>query len=201
MNPEDAVARTNAEGAAEEISRSLIADARRGSREAFSKLYDLHAPLLFALAVRMLGRRAEAEDALQDAMLQAWKTAGTYDPARGGVRSWLVVILRSRCLDGLRRRSTAPFIAEADALESAERPSDERATLAELEDAEDRLAVLSALDALPPAQRAVLESSYFDGLSQTEIAAKTGDPLGTVKTRMRLGTMRLLELLKDRMRA
>lgn len=170
--------------------------ARERDEDAFSRLYDLQSPLLFGLACRILARKDEAEEVLQEIMLKVWHEADRYDAARGSARAWLVMMTRSRCLDRLRRRSTA-LRREPPAPENLDQtPDDSVMAVEEMTRAEERAAVRQALNSLPEAQRRALEAAFFEGLTHAEIAAKTGDPLGTVKTRVRLGMMKLAELLK-----
>jgi RNA polymerase sigma-70 factor (ECF subfamily) len=197
MNPKSDDARKSDEGILAEQDALLIARIVDESDEgAFSQLYDRHAPLLFGLACRILGRENEAEEALQEAMLQLWRKAGNYDAGKGSVRAWLVVVTRSRCLDRLRRRSVVTR-REIQMPENAPEPADD-ALMApeEMEQAETRAAVQRALGSLPEAQRKALEAAFFEGMTQTEISARFGEPLGTVKTRMRLGMIKLMEQLK-----
>jgi RNA polymerase sigma-70 factor (ECF subfamily) len=144
----------------------------------------------------MLRERGEAEEVVQDVFLQAWRQAGTYSRDRGTPEAWLITMARSRGIDKLRsRRRRGEMVRPAEdpdrltepvALESASGPAEARATLG------------GALGDLPAAQRSVLELAYFDGLTQTEIAARLGEPLGTVKTRMRSGLERLRGILAAR---
>lgn len=169
-----------------------VAESR--DREAFARLYDLYAPLLFGLSVRIVGH-ADAEDALQEAMIQIWERAADFDGAKGSVRAWLVVITRSRCLDRLRQKEAAG--RRQTPLPDGEDFIDGSAASGEaLEHREAEAAVLEALASLPQEQRQALEAGYFGGLSQSEIAKDLGQPLGTIKTRMRLGMIKLMEQLK-----
>lgn len=198
MNPPNQPQRNDGDGDWESEGTELLSCVARHKDEgAFSRLYDLSAPLLYGLACRMLGPGVDAEDVLQEVMLQAWNRAASFDPGKGTARVWLVVLTRSRCLDKLRRRG-ARRDHEAAGLDGLAEPSDgEASALETMEQAEARTVVRKALAALPDEQRRTLEIAYFEGLSQSEIAARTGEPLGTVKTRMRLGMMKLMELLKS----
>ncbi len=175
--------------------------ARDRDPEAFSAFYDRHAPRVFGLACRMLGRREEAEDLLQEIFLALWERAAAYDPAKGPVIAWVLVVARSRCLDRLRRRSLREdkertiFSSEEEGDRLLALPEPGAPLLEVLAKAEGDAAVRRALESLPPPQRAALEAAAFEGLTQREIAEKTGEPLGTVKTRMRLGLMKLAEIL------
>ena len=197
MNPEADDERISKQRAlmSEEVD-CLARIARLRDEQAFSRLYDLQSPLLFGLACRILARKDEAEEVLQEIMLKVWHEAGRYDAARGSARAWLIMMTRSRCLDRLRRRSTA-LRRESPAPQSLEQtPDDSLMAVEEMSRAEERVAVRQALDSLPEAQRRALEAAFFDGLTHAEIAVKTGDPLGTVKTRIRLGMLKLTETLK-----
>ncbi len=171
--------------------------ARHKDEAAFSRLYDLSVPLLFGLACRMVGPGVDAEDVLQEVMLQVWNRAAAFDPDKGSARVWLVVLTRSRCLDKLRRRGTRRSHEVAGLDGVAEPQDDEPSASQTLEQAEARAMVRKALAALPDEQRRTLEIAYFEGLTQSEIAERTGEALGTVKTRMRLGMMKLMESLKS----
>jgi RNA polymerase sigma-70 factor (ECF subfamily) len=155
----------------------LIRRVAGGDREALAALYDRYATLLLSVARRIVGEPREAEDLLHDVVLEIWRSAGDYDEARGTVRAWILMRMRSRALD--RRKS--PRVARqvpmtADALEEtvAEDPHV----------APDRTRVRHALAQLPPEQRAVLELGYFEGLSSSEIALRIAVPIGTVKSRV-----------------
>jgi RNA polymerase sigma-70 factor (ECF subfamily) len=141
-----------------------------------------------ALLVRMLGTRAEAEELVHDIFVELWRRAAQYDPARGSVITWVITVARSRAIDALRSRARHPTGAPPAVERSApdtERPDRQVARRA------DAIAVSSALRALPVEQRQALELAYFDGLSQSEIAASLGIPLGTVKSRT-IAAMRVL---------
>lgn len=198
MNPPSGLQRKNDDGDWESEGAELLSRvARQRDATAFSRLYDLSAPLLYGLACRMVGPGADAEDVLQEVMLQAWNRAAAFDPGKGTARVWLVVLTRSRCLDKLRRRGTRRS-HETSGLDAVVEPADGEPSASQtLEQAEARAVVRKALAALPAEQRRTLEIAYFEGLSQSEIAERTGEPLGTVKTRMRLGMMKLMELLKS----
>jgi RNA polymerase sigma-70 factor (ECF subfamily) len=147
-------------------------------------------------ALRILRERGEAEEVVQDVFVQAWRQAGSYSAERGTPEAWLITMTRSRGIDKLRsRRRRDEMVRPAEnpdrlpepvALESASAPGEARATLGE------------ALADLPVTQRSVLALAYFDGLTQSEIAARLGEPLGTVKTRIRSGLERLRGILAAR---
>jgi RNA polymerase sigma-70 factor (ECF subfamily) len=166
-----------------------------GDHVALGELYDRHARLLYSLALRIVGERADAEDVLQDAFSQAWRQASRFEAARGTVIGWLVTVTRSRALDRLRHRRGRPETA-ADVERAAREVADPaRAIDLQLVTAEQAARVRQALADLPPEQRRPLELAYYDGLSQSEIAAKLNVPLGTIKTRMRQTLRKLRDSL------
>ena len=171
----------------------LIQRAAAQDREAFSQLYDRFSALVFSLAMRMLRAQTDAEDLLQEVFMQVWRQAGSYNQERGSPEAWIINIARSRAIDKLRsiRRTEQSFDSTADpaAAESVDNVESNVAA------SEAKLTMNSALAHLPEAQRRVLELAYFDGLSQSEIAARLKEPLGTVKTRMRSGMQRLRDIL------
>jgi RNA polymerase sigma-70 factor (ECF subfamily) len=160
--------------------------------QALAELYDRYTPLLYPVALRILRSAADAEEVVQQAWLQVWKSAASYDARRGTVAAWLVTMARSRALDLYRSvssRRRAEGQAEADPLSP---PADASASATQRQVGEK---VRRALETLPPQQRQVLEIAYFEGLSQSEIARKLNAPLGTVKSWTRQALMRLRELL------
>jgi RNA polymerase sigma-70 factor, ECF subfamily len=174
------------------IAVQLIQQVANQDRDAFSQLYDRFSTLVFTLAIRMLKVRSDAEDLLQDVFVQVWRQAQNYSAQRGSPEAWIINIARSRAIDKIRsiRRSERSFVLTDDPAraESSENVESSAA------DAEARLTMNSALANLPEAQRRVLELAYFDGLTQTEIAARLAEPLGTIKTRMRSGIQRLRDI-------
>lgn len=163
-----------------------------GADEGLAELYDRFTPLIYPVALKILKRAADAEEAVQQTWLQVWKGARGYDPRRGTVAAWLVTLARSRALDlyrslAARRRAESQAEAEPPAV-----PVDPPAAAARRQLGER---VRNALESLQPQQRQVLEIAYFEGLSQSEIAARLGAPLGTVKSWTRQGLSRLRELL------
>lgn len=169
----------------------LIQAMARGDLFALETFYDRYAPLVFGLAARVTGNAADAEEVLQDVFIQAWRQAARYTPARAAPRTWLLIIARSRAIDRRRRRRQDEMAGPSgtEAVEQGEDPG------GDLEGRERREAVRKALRLLPPEQRAAIELAYFEGLTHTEIAARTGDPVGTVKGRLRLGMEKLRGLL------
>jgi RNA polymerase sigma-70 factor (ECF subfamily) len=169
-----------------------VADRRQ---DALGALYDRFAPLLLALARRVLGNAADAEEVVQETLLQVWAQAGRYDSRRSSVATWLVLLTRSRAIDLLRSRRVRERTDEAageDTLGVHASPEGPAAVWFE----ERRSRVVAALAQLPPEQRHVLELAFFAGLTQREIADLTSTPLGTVKTRTLLAMRKLRQTLK-----
>ena len=160
--------------------------------KALSQLYDRYRVVLFGLLVRILNNREEAEDVLQELFLQVWHRAGDYDSNRGRPFTWLVTLARSRAIDRLRSVASRERVATESAREATEEVSD---AVADAVRSEQRGIVTSALSQLPEEQQRALVLAYFDGLTQSEIADRLGAPLGTVKTRMRAGMIKLREML------
>jgi RNA polymerase sigma-70 factor (ECF subfamily) len=182
--------RSNAEDVAL-IRRMCDAD-----ETALGALYDRWMRSLYSLVVHLLKDPDEAEDVVEETFWQAWRKASSYEPSRGAVSTWLLTIGRRRALDRLRakaRRREDSLTQEGRVL--TEMPSAAPDPSQNAEGAERRAYVLAALADLPEEQREVLELGYFQGLTQTEIANATGQPLGTVKTRMRLAMQKLREPL------
>jgi len=178
---------------------ALVRRAADRHADALAELYDRFAPLLLGLAARILGPGAEAEDVVQEAFLQVWNQARGYDPGRASVSTWLVLIARSRAIDRLRSRRSSERLAVAVAAQTAARHTSPRG-LETVSFRERRERVRHELEALPAEQRQVLELAFYGGLTQTEIAAQTGIPLGTVKTRTLLAMRKLRKALRDDVR-
>lgn len=191
MNPECDHARID-EGA------QLLRQSALGDQAAFSRLYDLYSGLLYSIACRMLGVSQDAEDAVQDAFVQAWKQARNFDADRGSARAWMVLLTRSRCLDRLRRRMVrnhheSAYVAEESLLIDIDRTL----TNEEWEATNLRALVTKAMWELPANQRQVIEKAFFEALSHSEIAQQLDEPLGTIKTRMRLAAHKLAQRLRQ----
>ncbi len=162
---------------------------------ALGQLYDRYRLILFGVLMRILNNREEAEDVLQEVFLQVWRRASDFDENRGKPFTWLVTLARSRGIDRLRSLASRERVATAGANEASDEVSDAATDAIR---AEQRGVVNDALSQLPDEQKRPLMLAYFEGLTQTEIAYKLGAPLGTVKTRMRSGMMKLRELLSAR---
>lgn len=177
-----------------DLDRATVSRMARGDTAAVRDLYDRHARAIYSIAVRMLADKGEAEDVVQDVFTQAWRQASRYDAARAPVIGWLLVMARARTLDRLRARRVRIAIApidptSADPADALPHPDVQAIS------AEEASRVRRALDVLSVDQRKVIELAYYDGLSQTEIAAALSQPLGTVKTRIRAGLLRLREAM------
>lgn len=159
---------------------------------AIGELYDRHHRLLFALILRVLRDRSEAEEVLQEVFVLVWTKADSYNGVLGSPAAWLVRIARNRAIDRLRANSV-----RQRAVESAPEPPPAENPELRASASEQQRAVARALDALPPEQRVLIEQAYFLGLTQSELADRFKLPLGTVKTRIRTGMMALRQLLSQ----
>ncbi|MGK7873738.1 MAG: sigma-70 family RNA polymerase sigma factor [Xenococcaceae cyanobacterium] len=178
---------------------SLIRRIAQQDQAALSELYDLYARVMYSVTFKMLGSVEEAEEVVLDVFSQVWRTAITYNPKRGRVDSWLFMLTRSRALDRLRstrRQSKAVNVSkEAAQVQSSSSGATPQENLL-IQERRER--VMAALAQIPEEQRLVIELAYYQGMTQTEIAAQTGVSLGTVKTRIRLGLSKLRRILDDR---
>jgi len=152
-------------------------------------LYDRYSSIVYSVALRVLGDTAAAEDVLQEVFMQLWRNPGVFDSSRGNLGAWLAVIARNRAIDGLRKRRPETDVEDVIVSVEPDMSGD-----AERSRAMEK--VRSALSAMPTVQRSALEMAYFEGLSHSEIATKTGEPLGTVKTRIRAGLLALRKVFQ-----
>lgn len=180
------------------IDPALLARIVKGDQQAFSQLYDHSNTLLFTLALRILGNREEAAELLQDVYLEIWRKVARYDVGRGTPVAWLVTLTRSRALDRLRARTARRhhFKDTVDGEAAARAPDFGPSPYETQADQELRLLVGQAIGALPAAQQEAIELAYYEGLSHMEIATKLNQPLGTVKTRIKLGMSKLRNTLR-----
>ena len=168
----------------------LIERVGNGDRDAFDELYRRYTRPVLGLALRRLGDRGRAEDALQDAFAAIWRSAASYDPARGQGGAWLYAVARNAIVDGARRRPEPP-------MEPPDEPSGENGPPEQAEAAWLAWRVHSAIEQLPEHERPVIELAYWGGLSQSEISKFLHVPLGTVKTRTRSALARLADMLEE----
>lgn len=163
-----------------------------GDPQAFAVVLERHSDAAFSLAYRMCGRRSLAEEVTQEAFLTVWRMAARYDATRGSVRTWTLSILRNRAIDTLRANSRSVPVLSGEESEPEQlglRADDE--TDAEAIDNVQAHAIKDCLAELPDEQRQAIELAYYGGFTQSEIATMLGEPLGTIKGRMRLGLVRL----------
>jgi RNA polymerase sigma-70 factor (ECF subfamily) len=174
--------------------RRLITNVAAGNESALAELYDRSGRVAFGLVLRVVGDPAVAEEVTLDVYTQVWRQARAYDSSRGTPLAWLLTIARTRAIDRLRsgkqERQRSEPLDSADTVRASSGDPEERSLLSE-----QQRFVRDALAGLSPDQREVIELAYYQGLSQTEIAGALGQPLGTVKTRTRLGLMKLRETL------
>ena len=194
MEPEDSAASFRALDDSSLMRR--VADRRQ---EALAELYDRYSGMLLALAARILGNPTDAEEVLQEVLLQVWGQAGGYDPQRSSVSTWLVLLTRSRAIDRLRSRRVGERGLEALAREAPPAHTSPSGPW-DVWSRERRERMRQELAGLPAEQREVLELAFYRGLTQSEIAARTGIPLGTVKTRTLLAMKKLRAALREQIR-
>ncbi len=172
-----------------------IAQVEEGALEA---LYARYATSVYSLAMFMLKQQPLAEEVTQDVFLNIWLKAATYKAERGEPRAWIMSIAHHRIVDFIRSRRRTPPISEPDEFDALERlPSSGISTEEEVERSLDRDRIIKALASLPEAQKQVIILAYFEGYSQSEMAEKLRQPLGTVKTRVRLAMQKLRTILED----
>lgn len=178
--------------------RDLMARLRRGDEDAFRRLFQRYAPTAKALALRVVRRSHLAEEIVQESFMAVWRDPSAYDGERGSVKSWLMGMVHHRAVDLVRREEAHRRRAEAAIPEAVAEQSDHAdEVVRQLGLPEERRVVRAALADLPSEQRDVLEAMYFDGLSQSQIAERTGIPLGTVKSRTLLGMRRMRDALAE----
>jgi RNA polymerase sigma-70 factor (ECF subfamily) len=182
----------------------LVRRMAEGDQQALGVFYDRWNMMVHAVVLRILRQRDDVEDIVEEVFWQAWRQANRYEASRGSVQTWLLTIARSRALDrvrALKRLREEPL--EGEGGEMVVQLASEGDPSMNAESAERRAIVLAALSELPAEQREALELGYYSGLSQSEIAERTGQPLGTIKTRMRLAMQKLkarLQVLREEAR-
>ncbi len=175
----------------------LIHAIARGDEQSFASLYDRYSPILLGFLLRILNNRAEAEDVLQEVFLQVWQRASDFDDTRGRPFTWLVTLARSRGIDRLRALGSRGRVAQEAALRDVT-PTIRNASDDAIQSEHSEI-VRRALADIPEDQRRALVLAYFEGLTQSEIAARLGEPLGTIKTRARSGLSKLRHLLEQKL--
>ena len=181
------------------IDPTLLTRVVKGDQQAFSQLYDHSSTLLFTLAVRILGNREAAAELLQDVYLEVWRKVSRYDIGRGTPVAWLITLTKSRAIDRLRAKtSRGDRATNSLRAETAEQVADPSPSPLDTQaDHELRSAVGTAVAELPQAQQQAIELAYYEGLSHAEIAQRLNQPLGTVKTRIKLGMSKLRDSLQQ----
>jgi RNA polymerase sigma factor (sigma-70 family) len=194
--------RSFASGMVEDLSaardRQLVRRIEGGDEEAFRSLFASYAPFAMALAVRVVRQTQLAEEIVQEAFLTLWRNPGVFDERRGSVRAWLMTMVHHRAVDMVRREEAQRRRSDEMVVgirEETEDPTD--AVVEAVAAPAERDAVRTALRSLPDEQREVLELMYFGGLSQSQVAEKTGAPLGTVKSRALLGMRRMRSMVEE----
>jgi RNA polymerase sigma-70 factor (ECF subfamily) len=169
--------------------KELVSRVRAGDQDAMGALYDRYSPLVYAVGLRVLADSAAAEDVLQEVFMQLWRNPARFDPTRGNLGAWLAVIARNRAIDVLRMRH---FESDIEDVVVSVEPD----LASEADRSRAAKNVRDVLNGMHPAQRQALELAFFEGLTHTEVAAKIGEPLGTIKTRIRAGLLALRKALK-----
>jgi RNA polymerase sigma-70 factor (ECF subfamily) len=170
---------------------ALVVATRSDNQEAMAELYDRYSSVVYAVALRVIGDAGAAEDILQEVFMQLWRNPGAFDASRGNLAPWLAVIARNRAVDVLRKRRP-----QSDLEETVLSVEPDMAADADRGRAAER--IRAALKQMQPAQRSALEMAYFQGYSHSEISTKTGEPLGTIKTRIRSGLLQLRKVMETR---
>jgi RNA polymerase sigma-70 factor, ECF subfamily len=177
----------------ERPDEQLLDDVARGEPDALATLYDRYRRLAYSLAFRITGDVSLAEDVLQEAFLGVWRNAGRYSSVRASVRTWILAIVHHRAIDALRRRRATSELPDGDSVPPVGLVMPD--VWPEVVGRLDREQVRRALETISPPQREAIALAYYGGLTQQEIAARTGTPLGTVKSRVRLGLLALRHAL------
>jgi len=160
----------------------LLAAVRSGDQIAMSQLYDRYSGIVYSVALRVVGDTGNAEDVLQEVFIKLWRNPEAFDADRGSLAAWLAVMSRNRAIDSVRKRRPETEITDTIPAPDMSGEADRGIVLGQIR---------NAMGGMPVPQRSALEMSFFEGLTHTEIAAKTGEPLGTIKTRIRAGLLAL----------
>ena len=189
QNPERKLARMKDSGMQGLADSELLQRVSQGDQTAMASLYDRYSRIVYSVALRVLHDPFEAEDVMQEVLMQVWRGAPSFMVGRGSLGGWLVVVARNRAIDVLRRRHPSDPVDEVVLPAAADLASE-----AEQNTLMGKLRTI--MQELPPEQQKSVEMAFFEGLTHSEIAEKTGDPLGTVKTRIRLALISLRKALQ-----
>src|SRR5438105_9333846 len=180
---------------ADDADREVLERIADGQLDALEELYDRYRTMAYSIAFRITNDRALAEDVVQDGFVGVWRNAARYVEGRGSVKTWLLAIVHHRAIDAIRRRRPTDELPEADAPGSMPEALTMPDVWGSVAEGLDRTAIASALGSISTVQREALELAYFGGLTQVEISDRLAVPLGTVKSRMRLGLLGLRRVL------
>jgi RNA polymerase sigma-70 factor (ECF subfamily) len=183
------------EDGSRQVDEAVIRRIAGGDHGALGALYDLHGRTVYTLALRIVGDPAEAEEVVQDVFLQVWRAAARYDQGRASVAGWLLMMARSRAIDRVRARQARPTGVAAGEFALAGLADGATGQEARVISSQAAEQLKAALQDLPASMRAAIELAYYDGLTQSAIAERLGEPLGTVKTRMRTALQKLRSAL------
>ena len=195
MNDREPILRGRTASAGDDADQAVLALVTAGQLDALQELYDRYRTMAYSIALRITADATLAEDVVQDAFLGVWRNAGRYATGRGSVKTWLLAIVHHRAVDAVRRRRPTTELPEREdvpppALRLPDVWEDVSASL-------DRDEIAAAMTTLSPVQREAIELAYWGGLTQQEIADRTATPLGTVKSRMRLGLLAMRRRLEE----
>jgi RNA polymerase sigma-70 factor, ECF subfamily len=171
-----------------EAERSIISGIRNGREDAMAQLYDRYSSMVYSVALRVMGDTSAAEDVMQEIFMQVWRNPSAFDANRGSLAAWLAVVARNRSIDALRKRRPETSVDDVVVAADIDLESDAARKIA-LEK------VRGALAGMPAEQRRAIGLAFFEGLTHTEVAARTGEPLGTVKTRIRTALQTLRKVM------
>jgi RNA polymerase sigma-70 factor (ECF subfamily) len=175
----------------------LVEQMAQGRQEALATLYDETSPMLNGLLLRILERPEDAEEVLLDVYMKAWKYAARYSDKRGSVPAWLMIMARNAAIDRIRQKRAQPKTLAFESESGPEPESNEATPEEHTAELERRRRVQLVLNELPPEQREVVELAFFGGLTHAELAERLREPLGTIKSRIRMGLMRLRGLIEE----
>ena len=193
MSDPDQATRIRTSSAVDDADREVLERVAAGELNALDMLYERYRTMAYSIALRITSDASLAEDVVQDAFLGAWRNAGRYAESRASVKTWLLAIVHHRAVDAVRRRRPTVDLPEREDVPPAQLTLPD--FWAEVAGNLDRAGVQGALRVLSDVQREAIELAYFGGLTQQEIAARTDTPLGTVKSRMRLGLLAMRRAL------